>query len=73
MFSVRFQRYHGRPPKRYVQHLRVEAAKRLLHHDELTATSAALAVGYEHYRTFARMFKRHAGCSPSAFRDSLPE
>lgn len=70
-FSVRFRQHHGCTPKRYARRLRVEAVWRLLRHNELAATSVALAVGYEHYRSFARMFKRHAGCSPSVFRGGL--
>lgn len=72
-FSARFRRYHGRTPKGYARQLRVRAAKALLYHDELAATSVALAVGYEHYRSFARVFKRRAGCSPSVFRGKLHE
>lgn len=70
MFSPRFRLYHGRTPGRYIQHLRVEAAKRLLRRfDELRIAEIALYVGYEHYRTFARLFKRVTGHSPQAYRD----
>jgi AraC-like DNA-binding protein len=69
-FSVRFRQHHGHTPKCYARNLRVKAAERLLGHDELTATSVALAVGYEHYRSFARVFKRHAKCTPSTFQDA---
>ena len=74
MFSARFRRHHGRTPACYVRHLRVEAAKRLLRrYDELRIADVALHVGYEHYRTFARVFKRVTGCSPQAFRDQVEE
>lgn len=72
-FAARFRRYHRRTPKRYARHLRVKAAKRLFRYEELSIMEIAFEVGYENYRTFARVFKRHAGCSPAAFRDDLPE
>lgn len=69
MFSPRFRRYHGRTPGRYIRHLRLITAKRLLRRfDELRIAEIALYVGYEHYRTFARLFKRETGQSPQAFR-----
>jgi AraC-like DNA-binding protein len=70
LFWIRFRRHHGHTPARYVRHLRVEAAKRLLRrYDELHIADLALHLGYEHYRTFARAFKRVTGQSPKPFRD----
>lgn len=68
-FSVRFRHHHGRTPASYIRHLRVEAAKQLLcRYDELRIADVALYVGYEHYRTFNRVFKRVTGETPRAFR-----
>ncbi len=70
MFSSRFRRYHGRTPGRYIRHLGVDAAKRLLRRfDSLRISDVAFHVGYEHYRTFARLFKRVTGRSPQEFRE----
>ena len=72
MFSARFRRYHGHSPACYIRHLRVKAAKRLLRtHTELRIADVALHVGYEHYRTFARVFKRVMDQSPQAFREEV--
>jgi AraC-like DNA-binding protein len=72
MFSPRFRRYHGRTPGRYIRHLRVEAAKRLLRRfEDVRISEVAFHVGYEHYRTFARVFKRVVGQSPQAFREHV--
>ena len=69
MFSPRFRLYHGRTPGRYIRHLRMEAAKRLLREfDDLPIADVAFLVGYEHYRTFARVFKRATEQAPKAFR-----
>lgn len=70
-FSARFRRHHGCTPARYIQRLRVEAAKQLLRHDDLRIADIAFHVGYEHYRTFARVFKRVTGRSPQAFRKQI--
>lgn len=72
MFSPRFRRYHGRTPGRYIRHLRAEAAKRLLRRfDDLRTADVAFHVGYEHYRTFARLFKRETDQSPQAFLEQV--
>lgn len=74
MFSTRFRHYHGYSPACYIRRLRVEAAKRLLRRlDDLPAAAVALHIGYEHYRTFARIFKRATDQSPQAFREQTDE
>jgi AraC-like DNA-binding protein len=71
MFSSRFRLHHGQTPARYIRYLRVEAAKRLLRRfDSLCIADVAFHVGYEHYRTFARVFKRVTEQSPQAFREN---
>lgn len=70
-FSARFRRYHDWTPARYIRRLRVEAAKSLLQHDEIPAADIAFHVGYDHYRTFARIFKRVTSRSPRAFREEV--
>ncbi|WP_263789895.1 helix-turn-helix transcriptional regulator [Salinibacter sp.] len=70
-FSARFRRHHGCTPACYIRQLRVEAAKSLLQYDELPIADIAFYVGYEHYRTFARIFKRVRALSPQDFRDQL--
>ena len=70
-FAARFRRHHGLTPGAYIRHLRVEAAKKLLHYDAIRIADIAFYVGYKHYRTFARVFKRMAGCSPQAFREEV--
>jgi AraC-like DNA-binding protein len=72
-FSARFRRHHGCTPACYVRRRRVETAKSLLQHDELPIADIAFQVGYEHYRTFARVFKRVTGRSPQGFRKQSDE
>lgn len=68
-FYARFRHHHGRSPSAYIQHLRVEAAKKLLRYEGLRIADVAFQVGYEHYRTFTRAFKRETGRSPQQFRE----
>ena len=55
----------------YIQQQRVEAAKRLLRHKEIELFLIAISLGFKHYETFTRVFKRYANESPSAFRHQL--
>ncbi len=44
-------------------------AKRELVYSQLSAQEIAYSIGYEDYSYFSRLFRRHAGISPKAFRD----
>jgi len=67
-FIRRFQKATGEKPSRYLQRLRVEAAKsRLINGDESTKT-IALGVGYTDCNYFSRVFKSLTELSPSEFR-----
>ncbi len=55
----------------YIQQQRVEAAKRLLQHQEIALFLIAVSVGFKHYETFTRVFRRYANESPSSFRHRL--
>lgn len=54
----------------YVQRRRVEAAKWLLRHEELELFLIAVSIGFKHYETFARVFKRYTTKTPTAFRET---
>ena len=64
----RFKQATGNPPKTYLQRLRIEKAKRLFEQTTHNVNEAMFAVGYTDVNTFRRIFKRHAGCLPSAYR-----
>ncbi len=65
----RFKQATGNPPKTYLQRLRIEKAKRLMEQSRHNVNEAMFAVGYTDVNTFRRIFKRHAGCLPSAYRN----
>jgi AraC-like DNA-binding protein len=67
-FFERFTELVGEPPARYVARRRVNRATELMRgHDRSTAEIAEL-VGYASEDAFTKVFKRHVGVSPSAYR-----
>ncbi len=55
----------------YIQQQRVEVAKRLLQHKEIELFLIAVSLGFKHYETFTRVFRRHTNAAPSTFRNGL--
>lgn len=64
----RFGHVMGHGIKEFVVHHRLQLAKRLLQYKSLSVTEIALAVGYDSVSGFCTTFRRHEGCSPTAFR-----
>lgn len=67
-FSRRFQAATGYAPQAYVQHLRIEQAKRRLERTSEPIEQVAWAVGYEDPSAFRRLFQRIAGITPGQYR-----
>lgn len=67
-FSRRFKAATGETPLRYLQHIRINAAKHLLENDLKTIQEVSWAVGYENVGFFRRLFKRHTGTPPQQYR-----
>ena len=63
-----FRERFGTTVNQYLTHLRMERAKRLLTDTEMAIAEVAIAVGIEDYHYFCRVFTRHAGIAPGAFR-----
>ncbi len=70
-FCTAFRQATGHTPHEWFVGLRMEQARRLLAHPELTVTEVALAVGYETPSSFAAAFRKVIGTTPSAFRRAL--
>ncbi len=70
-FKRRFKKATGDSPLAYLQMLRIEAAKGLLEHEELTIEKIALKTGYEDTSFFRKLFKRHTGISPNEYKKSF--
>jgi transcriptional regulator GlxA family with amidase domain len=70
-FKRRFARATGLSPIAYVQHVRVEEAKRRLERTGDPVDAISYAVGYEDPASFRRLFKRITGVSPGTYRRKL--
>ena len=70
-FKRRFTRATGLSPIQYVQHLRVDQAKRRLERTRTPVDEISWSVGYEDPAFFRRLFKRLTGISPGAYRKTF--
>jgi transcriptional regulator GlxA family with amidase domain len=64
-FSRRFQTATGHAPLDYVQHLRVEQAKRRLERSDQPIEQVACAVGYRILQLFAACSRGSPGSAPA--------
>lgn len=69
--SARFRAETGSTIRKYIEELRLRAARHLLRERELEIYLIALAVGYQHLETFYRAFRRFFGRTP--LEDRLQE
>lgn len=69
--SQLFIRYVGEPFVSYVVRLRVEEAKKLILGGGYSLIQIGAMVGYEDYYHFSKLFKKHTGYSPKAFKDTF--
>jgi transcriptional regulator GlxA family with amidase domain len=70
-FKRRFAKATGHSPIAYVQHVRVEEAKRRLERTSEPVDRISYAVGYEDPASFRRLFKRVTGVPPGVYRRKL--
>ena len=52
----------------YIQQTRIQAALKLFHTTDMSVSEVATAVGYQDFSYFSKVFSRHVGCSPRAYR-----
>lgn len=71
-FSNRFGQITGCSFQVYLQELRLQFAKSLLHVSDLTVTDICLASGFNTLSHFERSFKRKYGLSPRLYRMQPP-
>lgn len=67
-FKRRFSKATGLTPIEYIQHLRVDQAKRRLERTGTPVDEIGWQIGYENPAFFRRLFKRTTGVSPSHYR-----
>jgi len=57
----------------YIRKLRIEKAIQLLHAQKYSLTEIAYLTGFSDQSHFTRIFKKHTGKNPSAYKKSLPK
>lgn len=72
-FSDMFKKKAGICPKQYLLQHRMNQAMLLIRDYGYSISVAACSVGYSDIYNFSKMFKRHFGASPSAFRKAKQE
>ncbi len=60
----------GMPPHRFHSALRMQEAARLLRSDDRSVTQVAMSLGFDDPAYFARLFRRHHGATPTAWRSA---
>jgi AraC family transcriptional regulator len=63
-----FHRLFGHTPHQYLSEVRLERARELLEHTDLSVTEICFAVGYESLGSFSTLFRRRFGVSPEKYR-----
>ena len=66
-----FHQEKGMTIKTYINKKRLENAKFLLDHSELSISCVAVRCGYSNVSHFNRLFKQHQGCSPLEYRRGI--
>jgi AraC-like DNA-binding protein len=69
-FAAGFKQVLGESPMQYVTSLRMARGAELLRAPGLSITEVAFQVGYASEIGFSRIFKRHFGVAPGAYRQS---
>ncbi|MGM0214497.1 hypothetical protein IGI42_002049 [Enterococcus sp. AZ109] len=64
-----FKRVYSVSPKQYLDQLRYNESKFLLHQPTLSISEIAEVVGYQNLAHFSRQFKRWSSMSPKEYRD----
>lgn len=66
--SHSFAKETGTALTTYIQQTRIQAALKLFHTTGMSVAEVATAVGYQDFSYFSKLFSRHVGCSPRAYR-----
>lgn len=65
----RFKKATGNTPITYIQRVKVEAAKKILEHRNITFEEIVREIGYEDISNFRKLFKKYTGVSPNVYKE----
>ena len=68
-FSSMFKKEMSRSAVNYITELRINQARGLLYHSELSVVDISKKVGYEDSQYFFRVFKKYLGMTPLQYRE----
>lgn len=68
-FRKTFKDFTGHSPAKYFQLLKLRRAQRMLSDTQLSIKEIAYSLGYKSTEHFFAIFKKHAGCTPTAYRN----
>ncbi len=68
VLSNTFSKDKGISITAYIQQTRVQAALKLFNTTKLTVSEVATLVGYQDFSYFSKVFSKHTGCSPRAYK-----
>ncbi|MDU4962559.1 MAG: AraC family transcriptional regulator [Sporomusaceae bacterium] len=66
-----FKRETGRSLSQYLNEIRIEKSKELLHEEDLSILEIALAVGFSNQNYYSVMFKRLTSYTPQSYRSQM--
>lgn len=70
-FTKLFKRETGQNIKEYITQTKVEAAKDMLEHSNISVGMVALELGYANFSHFSQVFKKYENMTPSEYRASI--
>ena len=70
-FTEQFRQRVGRLPVQEIQQARLERARELLQHVEISISRIGAMVGFEETAAFSKFFRKHTGLSPRQYRTRL--
>lgn len=70
-FTKLFKKETGQNIKEYITQMKVEAAKDLLEHSNISVSMVALELGYTNFSHFSQVFRKYVEVTPSEYRAAL--
>lgn len=69
--QVLFKRHINKPPKQYINDLKLDLAQKMIRDENLPITDIAIQLGFSSIHYFSRKFKKEFGLSPSEYAQSI--